>query len=50
MPNIKDDEKRVMVKIAGLLVGMLVEIYSVLYVPLVVYENGRKLLFCPISM
>ena len=45
MPEIKNGEERVMMKITGVLVDMLIEINSALYSPYVVYENGKKVLY-----
>ena len=40
MPKVKIGEERVMMKITGVLVDMLVDINPMLYGPTVVYENG----------
>ena len=45
MPEIKEGEERVMMKITGVLVDMLVEINPQLYGPYVVYEKSRKVLY-----
>ena len=45
MPAVKEGEDRVMMKITGVLVDMLVEIDPRLYGPYVVFENGRKVLY-----
>ena len=44
MPEIRDGEERVIMKIAGVLVDMLVQLNSELCGPCVVYENNRKVL------
>ena len=45
MPEGKDDEDRVMMKITGVLVDMLVQIDPEKYGPFVVYEKNRKVLY-----
>ncbi len=45
MPEIKDGEERVMMKITGVLVDMLVELNPQLYGPYVVFEKTRKVLY-----
>ena len=45
MPEVKDDEDRVMMKITGVLVDMLVQIDPEKYGPFVVYEKNRKVLY-----
>ena len=45
MNNIKDDEERVMKKITGVMVDMLVKTYPVLYGPNVVYDHGRRVIY-----
>jgi hypothetical protein len=45
MPVIKDGEERVMMKITGVLVEMLVELNPLLYGPYVVYEKRGKVLY-----
>ena len=45
MPEVKDGEERVMMKITGVLVDMLVELSPELYGPHVVYERNRKVLY-----
>jgi hypothetical protein len=42
MPEVKDGDKRVMMQITGVLVGMLVELNPELYGPYVVYERNRQ--------
>jgi hypothetical protein len=42
MPEVKDGDERVMMKITGVLVDMLVELNPELYGPYVVYEKNRK--------
>jgi hypothetical protein len=42
MPKVKDGDERVMMKITGVLVGMLVELNPELYGPYVVYEKNRR--------
>ena len=45
MPEVKDGDERVMMKITGVLVDMLVELNPELYGPYVVYEKNRKVLY-----
>ena len=45
MPEIKDGEERIMMKIQGILVDMLVDLNPNLYGPKVVYENGKKVIY-----
>ena len=45
MPEVKPNEDRVMMKITGVLVDMLVQLFPEVYGPYVVFENGRKLLY-----
>ena len=45
MPEVKPNEDRVMMKITGVLVDMLVQLCPEVYGPFVVFENGRKLLY-----
>jgi hypothetical protein len=45
MPEVKDGNERVMMKITGVLVNMLVELNPELYGPYVVYEKNRKVLY-----
>ena len=45
MPEIWDGEKRIMMKIQGILVDMLVDLNPNLYGPKVVYENGKKVIY-----
>jgi hypothetical protein len=45
MPEVKDGNERVMMKITGVLVDMLVELNPELYGPYVVYEKNRKVLY-----
>ena len=45
MPEVKDGEERVIMKITGVLVDLLVEIAPEVYGPYVVFENGRKVLY-----
>jgi hypothetical protein len=42
MPKVKDGEERVMMKITGVLVNMLVKLNPELYGPYVVYEKNRR--------
>ena len=42
MPEVKDGDERVMMKITGVLVDMLVELNPELYGPYVVYEKNRR--------
>ena len=45
MPEIKDGDERVIMKITGVLVDMLVQISPEIYGPFVVYEKGCKVLY-----
>ena len=45
MPEIKDGEDRVVMKISGLLVKLLCELAPETYAPYVVLENGKKVLY-----
>ena len=45
MPPIEDGKARVVIKITGVLVDLLVNIASKIYGPHVVYENGHKVLY-----
>ena len=45
MPEPKDGEEPVIMKITGVLVDLLVEMAPEVYGPYVVYENGRKVLY-----
>ena len=45
MPEVKDGEERVIMKITGVLVDLLVEIAPEVYGPFVVFENGHKVLY-----
>ena len=45
MPEIKQGEERVMMKITGVLVDMLIQLDPQLYGPHVVYEKGCKVLY-----
>ena len=45
MPEVKDGDERVIMKITGVLVDMLVKLNPELYGPYVVYEKNRKVLF-----
>ena len=45
MPEIKQGEERVMMKITGVLVDMLIQLDPQLYGPHVVYEKDRKVLY-----
>ena len=45
MPDMKRNEDRVMMKITGLLVDLLVQLCPEVYGPYVLFENGRKLLY-----
>ena len=45
MPEIKQGEERVMMKITGVLVDMLVQLDPQLYGPHIVYEKDRKVLY-----
>ena len=44
MPEVKPDEDRVMMKITGVLVDMLVQWSPEVYGPCVVFENGQRVL------
>ena len=50
MPETKAGEERVIMKITGVLVDMLVQLNPELYGPYVVYENGRKVLYVQVLM
>ena len=43
--NIKDGESRVIMKITGVLVDLMVELAPEVYADFVVYENGKKVLY-----
>jgi hypothetical protein len=45
MPEVKDGDERVMMKITGVLVDMLVELNPELYGPCVIYEKNRQVLY-----
>ena len=45
MPDVKPGEPRVIMKITGVLVNLLVKIQPEIYGPYVVYENNRKILY-----
>ena len=45
MPEVKPGEERVIMKITGVLVDMLVQVDSNMYGPHVVYERGRKVVY-----
>ena len=45
MPDVQDGKARVIMKITGVLVDLLVELAPEVYGPHVVYENGRKVLY-----
>ena len=45
MPDVKDGEERVIMKITGVLVDLLVEMSPEVYGPHVVFENGKKVLY-----
>ncbi len=45
MPEPKEGEERVMMKITGVLVDMLVKMTPKTYRPYVVFENGKKVLY-----
>jgi len=45
MPDVKDGEDRVIMKITGVLVDLLVQLAPEVYGPHVVYENGKKVLY-----
>ena len=45
MPEPKEGEERVMMKITGVLVDLLVQMAPEIYGPYVVFENGRKVLY-----
>ena len=44
MPEVKDGEERVIMKITGVLVDLLVEMAPEIYGPKVLFENGKKVL------
>lgn len=45
MPELKNGEERVIMKITGVLVDLLVQISPEIYGPFVVYENNKKMLY-----
>ena len=45
MPKVKPGEERVMMKITGVLVDMLVQLSPEVYGPYVVFENGWKVIY-----
>ena len=45
MPEVKPGEERVMMKITGVLVDMLVQLSLEVYGPYVVFENGQKVIY-----
>ena len=45
MPEVEDGEERVIMKITGVLVDLLVELAPEIYGPKVVFENGKKVLY-----
>ena len=45
MPNIKDGSERILMKIGGSLVDMLLDINPALYGSKIVYENGKKVVY-----
>jgi hypothetical protein len=45
LPELKDDEDRIVLKITGVLVDLLVEIDVGKYAPYVVFENGVKTIY-----
>ena len=45
MPDIEDGEERVIMKIIGVLVDLLVEMAPKVYIPYVVFKNVRKVLY-----
>jgi hypothetical protein len=45
MPEVKDGDERIMTKMTGVLVDMLVKVSPELYGPYVVYERNRKVLY-----
>ncbi len=49
MPKVKTGEERVMMKITGVLVNMLVKLNPMLYGPYVVYERTRKVLYVQVQ-
>ena len=50
MPTVKEGEDRVIIKITGVLVDMLVNMAPEEYGPHVVFENGKKVLYCQVLM
>jgi hypothetical protein len=48
MPPTVDGEARVMIKISGVLVDLLVQLARETYAPFVVYEKGRKVLYAEV--
>jgi Reverse transcriptase (RNA-dependent DNA polymerase) len=45
MPEIRDGKERVMMKITGVLVDLLMEMDPNLYGPMIVFENGKKVVY-----
>ena len=45
MPEVKPGENRVMMKIMGVLVDMLVQLSPEVYGPYVVFEDGRRVFY-----
>ena len=45
MHEVKNDEEHVIMKITGVLVGMLVQLSPEVYGPYVVYEKGKKVVY-----
>ena len=48
MPQTKPGEARVMIKIKGILVDLLVQMAPEIYAPFVVFENGRKVIYAEV--
>ena len=45
MPKVKDGEERVIMKIAGVLVDLMVQMAPEVYGPYVVFENGKRVIY-----
>ncbi|MEL6660938.1 MAG: hypothetical protein AAFR36_31085, partial [Bacteroidota bacterium] len=50
MPEVREGEPRVMMKITGVLVDMLVSIDADLYGPFIVFDRGRKVLYVQVLL
>jgi len=45
LENLKDGDEKVIMKVTGVLVNLLVQVAPDVYGPFIVYENGRKVLY-----